>query len=187
MLLFEQSDTPKEDPARVQPDLQEAESQQTSPPTQEKAGKGDCSSTGGSSSGSHLGSGSESSNENEPNLESTVWPKISSERSTGLPSREDLSVVQRSWVNPEPNSWGLQSNLPLKGDQNINEPASIESVKKEQQLPNKKNLRSLKDFLSDLIYYSWYREDHNNIFKNILNEFGITNNLTRGETINFCG
>ena len=75
----------------------------------------------------------------------------------------------------------------MKGDQNINEPASNESVKKEQQLPNKKNLRSLKDFLSDLIYYSWYREDHNNIFKNILNEFGITNNLTRGETINFCG
>ena len=142
---------------------------------------------GGSSSGSHSGSGSESGNENEPNLGSTVWPKISSERSPGLPSREDLSVVQRSWVNPEPNSWGLQSNLPLKGDQNINEPASNESVKKEQQLPNKKNLRSLKDFLSDLIYYSWYREDHNNIFKNILNEFGITNNLTRGETINFCG
>ena len=46
MLLSEQSDTPKEDPDCVQPDLQEAESQQTSPPTQEKAGKGDCSSRG---------------------------------------------------------------------------------------------------------------------------------------------
>ena len=30
-----------------------------------------------------------------------------------------------------------------------------------------------------MIYYSWYREEHNNIFKTILIEFGIKNNLTR--------
>ena len=67
----------------------------------------------------------------------------------------------------------------MKRDQNINEPVSNDSVKKEQQLPNKKKLRSLRDFPKDLIYYLWYRENHNNIFKNILIEFGIKKNLTR--------
>ena len=51
MSLIEQSDTPKEDPAPVQPEssvetLLRAESQQTSSPTQEEAGKRDSSSTG---------------------------------------------------------------------------------------------------------------------------------------------
>ena len=52
MSLIEQSNTPKEDQAPVQPEssaeaLLPAESQQTSSPTQEEVGKGDSSSTGG--------------------------------------------------------------------------------------------------------------------------------------------
>ena len=96
---------------------------------------------GGSGSCSDSGSGSESSDDNEPILESTAGQKIPSERSPDLPSREDLYVVQRSWVDPEPNYRGPESNLPLKRDQNINEPATNDSVQKEQQLLNKKNLR----------------------------------------------
>ena len=96
---------------------------------------------GGSGSGSDSGSGSESSDENEPILESTAGPKIPSERSPDLPSREDLSVVQRSWVDPEPNYRGPESNLPSNGDQKINELASNDYAEKEQQLLNKKNLR----------------------------------------------
>ena len=92
-------------------------------------------------------------------------------------SQEDLSDAQRARVNPEPTY--PESNLPLKGDQNINEPASIDSIKKEQQIPKKKILRSLRNFPYKLIYYSWYRDNDGDIFKQILSEFGIKDNLTR--------
>ena len=92
---------------------------------------------------------------------------------------EDMSVDQRTQVNPELISLGPGSDLPLKGDQNINEPVSIDSVKKEQQIPKKKILRSLRNFPYELIYCSWYRDDDGNIFKQILSEVGIKNNLTR--------
>ena len=84
-------------------------------------------------------------------MESPAGPKLPSERLPDLPSQEDLSVDQRSQVNPEPISLGPGSNLPLKGDQNINEPVSIDSVKKEQQIPKKKILRSLRNFPYELI------------------------------------
>ena len=112
-------------------------------------------------------------------MESPAGPKLPSERLPDLPSQEDLSVDQRSQVNPKPISLGPGSNLPLKGDQNINEPVSIDSVKKEQQIPKKKILRSLRNFPYKLIYYSWYRDNDGNIFKQILSEFGIKNILTR--------
>ena len=97
-------------------------------------------------------------------LKSPAEPKIPSERLPDLPSQEDLPVVQRAQANPEPNSVGPESNLFLKGDQNINEPASDDSVKKEQQLPKKKILRSLRNFLYEPTCYSWYREDNNIIY-----------------------
>ena len=68
-----------------------------------------------------------------------------------MPSQEDLPVDHRAQVNPEPVSLGPGSNLPLKRDQNINEPVSIDSVKKEQQIPKKKILRSLRNFPYELI------------------------------------
>ena len=68
-----------------------------------------------------------------------------------MPSQEDLSVDHRAQVNPEPISLRSGSNLPLKGDQNINEPVSIDSVKKEQQIPKKKILRSLRNLPYELI------------------------------------
>ena len=74
----------------------------------------------GSSSCSDSGSASEFSDENEPFLESPAGPKVPSERPPDLPSQEYLSVDQRAQVNPEPISLGPGSNLPLKGDQNIN-------------------------------------------------------------------
>ena len=58
----------------------------------------------------------------------------------------------------------------MKGDENINEPVSIDSVKKEQQIPKKNILRSLRKFPYKLIYYSWYRDNDG--------EFSINNNLT---------
>ena len=95
-----------------------------------------------------------------------------------MPFQEELSVDQRAQVNPEPISPGAGSNLPLKRDQNVNEPVSIDSVKKEQQIPKKKILRSLRNFPYELIYYSLYRDNDGNILKQILSEFGIKNNLT---------
>ena len=87
-------------------------------------------------------------------MESPAGPKVASERPPNLLSQEELSVDQRAQVNLEPISLGPGSNLSLKGDQNINEPVSIDSVKKEQQIPKKKILRSLRNFPYELIYYS---------------------------------
>ena len=55
-----------------------------------------------------------------------------------MPSQEDLSVDQRAQFNPLPISLVPGSNLPLKGDKNINEPVSNDSVKKEKQIPKRK-------------------------------------------------
>ena len=111
-------------------------------------------STGGSSSDSVTGLGSWSSDENEYVLESPDGPNILSEKPPGSPSQEDLSVIQRVQVNPEPNSLGIESNLPLKGNQNINETASNNSVKKGQLVSKRKILRSLRNFPYELINYS---------------------------------
>ena len=63
-------------------------------------------------------------------MESPAGAKVPSERPPDLPSQEYLSVDQRAQVNLESISLGPGSHLPLKGDQNINEPVSIDSVKK---------------------------------------------------------
>ena len=84
-------------------------------------------------------------------MEFSAGLKVPSERPPNLPSQEDLPVDHRAQVYPEPISLGPGSNLPLKGDQNINEPVSIGSLKKEQQIPKKKILRSLRNFPYELI------------------------------------
>ena len=84
-------------------------------------------------------------------MEFSAGLKVPSERPPNLPSQEDLPVDHRAHVYPEPISLGPGSNLPLKGDQNINEPVSIGSLKKEQQIPKKKILRSLRNFPYELI------------------------------------
>ena len=111
-------------------------------------------------------------------MKPSAGPKVPSEKSPGG-QEEDLSVAQRAGINPEPISLRPESNLPLKGDQNIIEPTSTESVEKEQQLPKKKILKSLRNFPYELTYYCWYRDDNNNIFKNIFIEFDIKDNLNR--------
>ena len=151
MSFIEQSDTPRENSAPVQlkssVDTQlSAESLRTFSPTRWA--------TGGPSSDSVTGLGSGSSDENEYVLESPDGPNILSEKPPGSPSQEDLSVIQRVQVNPEPNSLGIESNLPLKGNQNINETASNNSVKKGQLVSKRKILRSLRNFPYELINYS---------------------------------
>ena len=108
-------------------------------------------------------------------MEYSAGPKVPSERSPDLPSQGGMSVAQKARVNPGPISLGSESNLPLKRYQNINEPASNDSAKNEQQIPKKKIMRSLRDFPYELIYYSWYRDENNRIFRKILIEFGIKN------------
>ena len=78
-------------------------------------------------------------------MKPSAGPKVPSEKSPGG-QEEDLSVAQRAGINPEPISLRPESHLPLKGDQNIIEPTSTESVEKEQQLPKKKILKSLRNF-----------------------------------------
>ena len=97
MSLAEQSDIAGESTAPVQPESSvmtqpSTESQQTSSPTQGKAGEGDSSTEDGSGSDSDSGSRSESDDESEYELESWAGPVVSLEGSHDLPSRENLSV-----------------------------------------------------------------------------------------------
>ena len=83
-------------------------------------------------------------------MESPAGLKVRSKRSPDLPSQEVLPY-HRAQVYPEPISLGPGSNLPFKGDQNINEPVSIDSVKNEQQTSKEKILRSLRNFPYEMI------------------------------------
>ena len=98
MPLNEQSDTPGENIAPVQPKPSvetqpSAESQQTSSPTQGEAREGDSSLTEGSGSDSDSGSSSGSGDESVSELESSAGPNVPSKSSPDLPSRADLSTV----------------------------------------------------------------------------------------------
>ena len=84
-------------------------------------------------------------------MESPTGPKVPLKITADLLSQEDLPVDHRGQVNLEPNSLGPGSNFPLKGDRNINEPVSMDSVKKEQQITKKKMLRSFRNFPNELL------------------------------------
>ena len=104
MSLNEQSDTPGENVAPVQPGPSfetqpSTESQQTSSPTRGKAREGDSFLTEGSDSDFDSGSSSESDDESGSELESSAGPNAPSESSPDLSSREDLSAVQGAQVN----------------------------------------------------------------------------------------
>ena len=106
---------------------------------------------GGTSSDSDSGSGSESSVA-DSQLESLAGPEIPSEKPSSLRSQENSSVTQKAQVNLEPTSFRESAtNLPFKGNQKINKPASNESVNNEQPVRKKKVLRSLRDVLYEPI------------------------------------
>ena len=93
----------------------------------------------------------------------------------GLARRPEGSGQPRARFPPEPGAV-----LPPKGDQNINEPTSNDPTSKGQQIPKQKiTLKSLKDFRLEPIFFSWYRYDNKSIFREILTEFGIKNNVDR--------
>ena len=126
------------------------------------------------------GSSSEPDDESGFELESSVGPNVPSESPPDLPSRGDLSVAQGAQVNQEQDSRTPGAVLPLKGDQNKHEPTSNDSAKKEEQVPmNKITLKSLRDFPLEPIYFKWYSYDSSSIFREILTEFGIKNNVDR--------
>ena len=137
--LAEQSDTPGENVAPVQPESSvetqpSTESQQTSSPTREEAREGDSSLTGGSGSDSGSGLSSESGDESESELESSAGPNAPSESSPDLPSQGSLSVAREAQVNQGQDSRRPGAVLPSKRDQNIQETTSNESTNKEQQI-----------------------------------------------------
>ena len=145
-----------------------------------KAREGNSSLTGGSGSDSDSGSSSESDDEIRSELESSAGPNVPSESSPDLLSRENLSVALGVQANREQDSPKPGAVLPSKGDQNVNEPTSNDSTNKEQQIPKqKRTLKSLKDFRLEPIFFSWYRYDNKSIFREILTEFGIKNNVDR--------
>ena len=142
MSFIEQSDTSRENLAPVKPDspveIQSfGDSQQEPSPIVEEAGD-ENSSMEETGFDSDSGSGSESSNDNDSILESPAEPEIPLEKPSSLPFQENLSVIQKTQVNPEPaSSREPESNLPLKGNQNTNELASKESVKKKRLVQKK--------------------------------------------------
>ena len=183
MSLAEQSDTPSENAAPVQPESSvetqpSTESQQTPSPTLEGAREGDSSMTDGSGSDSDSGSSSESDDESESGLESSVGTNSPSGSSLDLPSRENLSVVQKVQVNKEQGSQKPGTVTPSKGDQTIKKPTPTSSAKTEKQVPkNKRTLKSLRDFPLPDIFPKWYRDNSTSIFRQALTDFGIKNNI----------
>ena len=183
MSLAEQSDTPSQNAAPVQPESSvetqpSTESQQTPSPTLEGAREGDSSMTDGSGSDSDSGPSSESDDESESGLESSVGTNSPSGSSLDLPSRENLSVVQKVQVNKEQGSQKPGTVTPSKGDQTIKKPTPTSSAKTEKQVPkNKRTLKSLRDFPLPDIFPKWYRDNSTSIFRQALTDFGIKNNI----------
>ena len=80
-------------------------------------------------------------------------------------------MTQKAHVNLElTSSHESETNLPLRANQTTNEPASNE-FKDEQPVRKKEVLRSMRDFLYEPIYSSWYRNENSNIIKLILNGY----------------
>ena len=156
MSFIQQSGTPREDLARVEPEsfcrdlpFWKISAELLSSCGGQAGGKN--SSMGGKSSDSDSGSGSESSVA-DSQLESFAGPEIPQEKPSSLHSQENSSVTKKAQVNLEPTSFReSETNLPFKGNQKTNEPASNEYVNNEQPVRKKKVLRSLRDFLYEPI------------------------------------
>ena len=130
----------------------------------------------GTNPDSNSGSGSKSIANTDSQLECLAGPEIPLEKRSSLPSQETSSVTQKAQVNLEPtSSRESETNLPLKTNQKTNEPVSNES-NNEQLVRKKKVLRSMRYFLYEPIYSSWYHNDNSNIIKLILNELGVKTN-----------
>ena len=131
----------------------------------------------GSNSDFDSGSSSESDDESGSELESSAGSVAPSDGSPDLPSRENLSVVQGAQASQGQGSQKPRTVPPSKGDQTIEEPTSNNSTETMQQVSQnkkpKKPLKSLKDFLLDPIFFKWYRDDNDNIFRKMLAELGL--------------
>ena len=138
----------------------------------------------GSSSDSDSDSSSEIGDESESGLESSAGPVAPLESSPDLPPRENLSLVQEAQVNqkqdsqkPGTASEGPETVSPLKGNQVKKKatPSNSENTEKQvsQNKKPKKPLKSLKDFPLDEIYFKWYREENDNIFRKAVADLGI--------------
>ena len=150
MSLAEQSHIPGESTAPMQPESSvetklSAESQQT-PPTQGEARKKGSSVDDGFIFDSDSGSSSESGDESESKMESSAGPVVPSESSPDLPSRENLSVVQKAQVNqkqdsqkPGAASEGPETDPPSKGNQVKKKATPSNPDKTEKQVPKKKD------------------------------------------------
>ena len=150
MSLAEPSDIPGESTAPVQPESfmetqTSTESPQTPSPAQGEAGKESSSVDYGSGSDSDSDSSSESGDESGSEMESSAGPVAPWESSTDLPSRENLSVVQRAQVNqkqdsqkPETASEEPGTASPSKGNQVKKKATSCNSGKTETQVPKKR-------------------------------------------------
>ena len=129
---------------------------------------------GETSSDSDSGSGPESDADTDSQLEPLAGTEIPSKKPSSLSSQENSSVTQKAQVNLEPtSSRESETNLALKGKQKT---VSNESVNYEQPVRKQKVPRSLRDFLYEPIYSSWYRNENSNIIILILNELGVKTN-----------
>ena len=117
-------------------------------------------------------------------MESSAGPDAPLEGSFHLLSRENLSVVQEARTNQKEDSQkpGAASKepgtvSPSKENQVKKKTTPSNSEKPEKQVSQnkkpKKPLKSLKDFPFEAIYFSWYREENNNIFRKTIADLDI--------------
>ena len=182
MSLAEQSGATVGGAAPVQPESSvetqpSAGSQQTSSPIQEEAEEGDSSTEDGSGSDSDSDSSSESGDESESELRSSAGPVAPLEDSPDLPSRENLSVIQGTGAASGQGSQKPGAVSSSKENQTKMKSTPISSEKlEEQRSQNKQPIRALKSLLRfplPEIFFRWYREKNNNIFRITLEDLGI--------------
>ena len=182
MSLAEQSGATIGGAAPVQPEAsvetqQPSESQQIPSPIQEEAEEGDSSTEDGSGSDSDSDSSSESDDESESELESSAGPVAPLEGSPDLPSRENLSVIQGARADQGQDSQKPEVVSSSKEHHTKKESTPISSeqlkVQKSQNIQPTKPLNSMIDFPFDEIFFRWYPEKNDNIFRITIADLGI--------------
>ena len=110
-------------------------------------------------------------------MESSAGPVAPLEGSPDLPSRENLSVIQGARADQGQDSQKLEAVSSSKEHHTKKEstPISSEQLKaqKSQNIQPTKPLNSMIDFPFDEIFFRWYPEKNDNIFRITIADLGI--------------
>ena len=110
-------------------------------------------------------------------MESSAGPVAPLEGSPDLPSRKNLSAIQGARDDQGQDSQKLRAVSSSKEHHTKKESTPISSEKlkdqKSQNIQPTKPLKSMIDFPFDEIFFKWYREKNDNVFRITIADLGI--------------